>query len=34
MHATETEKREAEQAELDDERAPLHPMRVYKGYGA
>ena len=31
MRATEDEKREAERAELDDERAPLHPMRVYKG---
>ena len=27
----ETLKREAEQAELDDQRSPLHPMRVYKG---
>ena len=26
-----SEKRAAERAELDDERAPLHPMRVYKG---
>ncbi len=31
VRATEAEKREAERAELDDERAPLHPMRVYKG---
>ncbi len=31
VRATETEKRAAEQAELDDERAPLHPMRVYRG---
>ena len=30
MAATEAEKREAERAELDDERAPLHPMRVYR----
>ena len=28
--ATEAEKREAEREELDDERAPLHPMRVYR----
>ena len=27
--AIETEKRAAEQAELDDDRAPLHPMRIY-----
>jgi acetolactate synthase-1/2/3 large subunit len=31
VRATEDEKREAERAELDDERSPLHPMRVYKG---
>jgi acetolactate synthase-1/2/3 large subunit len=31
VRATEEEKRAAERAELDDERAPLHPMRVYKG---
>ena len=30
VRATEEEKRAAEQEELDDERAPLHPMRVYK----
>jgi len=30
VRATEEEKRAAERAELDDERAPLHPMRVYK----
>jgi acetolactate synthase-1/2/3 large subunit len=30
LRATETEKRAAEQAELNDDRAPLHPMRVYK----
>src|SRR4051794_20243910 len=29
LRATENEKRAAEQAELLDERAPLHPMRVY-----
>jgi acetolactate synthase I/II/III large subunit len=29
LRATENEKRAAEQAELTDERAPLHPMRVY-----
>jgi len=31
VRAAETLKREAEQAELDDQRSPLHPMRVYKG---
>ncbi len=31
VRATEDEKRAAEQDELDDDRAPLHPMRVYKG---
>jgi acetolactate synthase-1/2/3 large subunit len=31
VRATEDEKREAERAELDDDRAPLHPMRVYRG---
>jgi acetolactate synthase-1/2/3 large subunit len=30
---TELEKREAEREELDDERAPLHPMRVYRELG-
>jgi len=30
LRETETEKRTAEQAELDDDRAPLHPMRIYK----
>ena len=30
VRATEEEKRAAERADLDDERAPLHPMRVYK----
>ncbi|HXP98665.1 MAG TPA: thiamine pyrophosphate-dependent enzyme, partial [Solirubrobacteraceae bacterium] len=29
LRAAETERRQAEQAELSDERAPLHPMRVY-----
>jgi acetolactate synthase I/II/III large subunit len=29
LRATEAEKREAERPELTDERAPLHPMRVY-----
>jgi acetolactate synthase I/II/III large subunit len=29
LRATENEKRLAEQAELEDERAPLHPLRVY-----
>jgi acetolactate synthase-1/2/3 large subunit len=29
LRATENEKRASEQAELSDERAPLHPMRVY-----
>src|SRR4051794_8767658 len=29
LRAIETEKREAERAELSDARAPLHPMRVY-----
>ncbi len=30
LRAAETEKREAERPELDDDRAPLHPMRVYR----
>jgi acetolactate synthase I/II/III large subunit len=30
LGATEAEKRHAEQAELNDERAPLHPLRVYR----
>ncbi len=30
LAALEEEKRAAEQPELDDERAPLHPMRVYR----
>ncbi len=29
LRAAETERRQAERAELSDERAPLHPMRVY-----
>jgi acetolactate synthase I/II/III large subunit len=29
LRASETEKRAAERAELEDERAPLHPMRLY-----
>ena len=29
LRATETEKREAEQAELRDDRSPLHPLRIY-----
>jgi acetolactate synthase I/II/III large subunit len=33
LRAAETEKRAAEQAELDDDRAPLHPMRLYKELG-
>jgi acetolactate synthase I/II/III large subunit len=31
VRATENEKRAGEQDELSDERAPLHPMRVYQG---
>jgi acetolactate synthase-1/2/3 large subunit len=30
LRGAEREKRAAEQAELDDDRAPLHPMRVYR----
>ena len=30
LRETETEKRAAEQEELNDDRAPLHPVRVYK----
>jgi thiamine pyrophosphate-dependent acetolactate synthase large subunit-like protein len=33
LRAVESEKRAAERAELDDERAPLHPMRVYRELG-
>jgi acetolactate synthase-1/2/3 large subunit len=34
LRAAETERRERERDELDDARAPLHPMRVYKELGA
>jgi acetolactate synthase-1/2/3 large subunit len=30
LRAAESERREAERAELQDDRAPLHPMRLYK----
>ncbi len=30
LHETETEKRAGEEAELNDDRAPLHPLRIYK----
>src|SRR3954469_23156408 len=33
LRAAEDEKRAAEQAELSDDRAPLHPMRLYKELG-
>jgi acetolactate synthase-1/2/3 large subunit len=33
LRGKETEKREAERAELDDARAPLHPMRLYRELG-
>ncbi len=33
LRRTETEKRAEEQEMLDDERSPLHPMRVYKELG-
>jgi acetolactate synthase-1/2/3 large subunit len=33
LRRVETEKREAEQAELADDRAPLHPMRLYRELG-
>jgi acetolactate synthase-1/2/3 large subunit len=33
LRAAEDEKRAGEQAELDDDRAPLHPMRLYKELG-
>jgi acetolactate synthase-1/2/3 large subunit len=33
LRAVETEKRSAERAELDDDRAPLHPMRLYRELG-
>jgi len=33
LRAAEDEKRAAEQAELDDDRSPLHPMRLYRELG-
>ena len=33
LRGVEGEKREAERSELDDDRAPLHPMRVYRELG-
>jgi acetolactate synthase I/II/III large subunit len=33
LRAAEAEKRAAERAELDDDRAPLHPMRLYRELG-
>jgi thiamine pyrophosphate-dependent acetolactate synthase large subunit-like protein len=33
LRAAEDEKRAAERAELDDDRAPLHPMRLYRVLG-
>jgi len=33
LRAAETERREAEASELEDERAPLHPMRLYRELG-
>jgi len=33
LRAVEAEKREAERAELEDARSPLHPVRVYKELG-
>ncbi len=33
LRGKETEKREAERVELDDGRAPLHPMRLYRELG-
>jgi thiamine pyrophosphate-dependent acetolactate synthase large subunit-like protein len=33
LRAAEDEKRAAERAELDDDRAPLHPMRLYRDLG-
>ncbi|MEA2251621.1 MAG: hypothetical protein QOG70_1863 [Solirubrobacteraceae bacterium] len=33
LRASEDEKRAAERAELDDDRAPLHPMRLYRELG-
>ncbi len=34
LRAAEGERREAEQAEMQDDRAPLHPMRLYAELGA
>jgi acetolactate synthase-1/2/3 large subunit len=33
LRAAENEKRAAERADLDDDRAPLHPMRLYRDLG-
>jgi acetolactate synthase-1/2/3 large subunit len=33
LRAGETERREAERVELEDDRAPLHPMRLYRELG-
>jgi acetolactate synthase I/II/III large subunit len=33
LRTVETDRREAERAELEDSRAPLHPMRLYKELG-
>jgi acetolactate synthase-1/2/3 large subunit len=33
LRAAEAERREAERVELDDERVPLHPMRLYRELG-
>ncbi|HEV3319411.1 MAG TPA: acetolactate synthase [Solirubrobacteraceae bacterium] len=33
LRAAETERREAERAELEDDRSPLHPMRLYAELG-
>jgi acetolactate synthase-1/2/3 large subunit len=33
LRATEAERRAAERGELDDDRAPLHPMRLYRELG-
>ncbi|HEX3432466.1 MAG TPA: acetolactate synthase [Solirubrobacteraceae bacterium] len=33
LRATETERREAERAECEDDRSPLHPMRLYTELG-
>jgi acetolactate synthase-1/2/3 large subunit len=34
LRAAETERREAERVELEDDRSPLHPMRLYAELGA